>query len=106
MAKQYLEKQGLVYIMQNYRCRSGEIDLVMRDQETLIFIEVKYRSRADFGAAIEYFHANKRRKFESAIAHYLHQHQLNPSSINHRIDIVGLDSDPRGQTKYTWLQNV
>jgi putative endonuclease len=106
MAKHYLEQQGLVYLMQNYRCRSGEIDLVMRDQQTLVFIEVKYRSRTDFGAAIEYFHASKRRKFESAIAHYLHQHKLNPSNIDHRIDIVGLDSDARGQTKYTWLQNV
>jgi putative endonuclease len=106
LAKHYLEKQGLVFITQNYRCRSGEIDLVMRDNETLVFVEVKYRSRMDFGAAIEYFHASKRRKFESAIAHYLHQNKLNPSSIDHRIDIIGLDSHSKGQAKYTWLQNV
>jgi putative endonuclease len=106
LAKQYLKKQGLVYLMQNYRCRSGEIDLVMRDHQTLVFIEVKYRSRADFGAAIEYFHASKRRKFESAIAHYLHQNKLNPSQVDHRIDIIGLDANVQGQTKYTWLQNV
>jgi putative endonuclease len=106
LAKQYLEEQGLVCLMQNYRCRSGEIDLVMRDHQTLVFIEVKYRSRSDFGAAIEYFHASKRRKFESAIAHYLHQHKLNPSQIDHRIDIIGLDANVQGQTKYTWLQNV
>lgn len=106
LAKQYLVKQGLVYLEQNYRCRSGEIDLVMRDHEALVFIEVKYRSRADFGAAIEYFHRSKRRKFETAIAHYLHQHKLNPSIIDHRIDILGLDTQTNGQTQYTWLKNV
>lgn len=106
LAKQYLEKQGLIFVTQNYRCRSGEIDLIMRHQNTLVFVEVKFRSRTDFGQSVEYFHASKRRKFESAIAHYLHQNKLNPSNLDLRIDIIGLDSSPQGQTKYTWLQNV
>ena len=42
----YLEKQGLVILRKNYRCRSGEIDLIARDGRYLVFIEVKYRNTA------------------------------------------------------------
>lgn len=106
LAQNYLERQGLVFLQNNYRCRSGEIDLIMQSNETLVFIEVKFRSKTQYGNAIEYFHASKRRKFESAIAHYLHQKQLNPSVISYRIDLVGIELNPKGQAEYNWLQNI
>ena len=106
LAKRYLEKHGQQFVAQNYRCRNGEIDLIMRDQSTLVFVEVKFRSKAHYGNAIEYFHATKRRKFESAIAHYLHQTGLNPSIVAHRIDLVGIELNANGAAQYTWLQNV
>lgn len=43
-AAEYLEQQGLVILKHNYRCRQGEIDLIARDKEYLVFVEVKYRS--------------------------------------------------------------
>ena len=50
-AAAYLEKQGLVILRKNYRCRSGEIDLIARDGRYLVFIEVKYRNTAVSGSA-------------------------------------------------------
>ena len=50
-ARNYLQASGLVLLHANYRCRFGEIDLVMRDGDTLCFIEVKFRKSRFFGGA-------------------------------------------------------
>ena len=105
LAREFLEKQGLVYLEQNYRCRTGEIDLIMRDNDELVFVEVKFRSKNQHGAAVEFFHASKRRKFESAVTHYLHEKKLNPSIVAHRIDILGIDGKGK-QSQVSWLKSV
>jgi putative endonuclease len=105
-ARIYLEQQGLIFINQNYRCRSGEIDIVMRDGEELVFVEVKFRSQQQFGHAVEFFHASKRRKFESAIQHYLMDNSLNPTLVAHRIDIIGIELCGSNQNKISWLKYV
>jgi len=102
----YLQQQGLQLISQNYRCRSGEIDIIMQDGQELVFIEVKYRTSQQYGSAVEFFHPHKRRKFESAIQHYMLEHQLNPSLIAHRIDIVGIDVLSNNNDKISWLKYV
>lgn len=104
-ARHYLEEQGLTFICQNYRCRSGEIDLIMQDQQELVFVEVKYRSNQSHGSAIEYFHSHKQRKFISAVMHYLQKNGLNPNVIPHRIDLVGIDKE-RQNHKVNWLKSV
>ncbi len=91
LACRYLQQQGLILVSQNYRCRTGEIDLIMRDNDQLVFVEVKYRQRADFGHASEYFHSHKRRKFMSAIRHYLVEKQLNPAFTPQRIDVIAIE---------------
>lgn len=102
----YLKQQGLSLVTQNYRCRSGEIDIIMRDNQELVFVEVKYRSGQQFGSAVEFFHPHKRRKFESATQHYMLDNQLNPSLIAHRIDIVGIDVLSNNNDKISWLKYV
>ena len=52
LAMAYLQRQGLQLVQQNYQCKAGEIDLVMRDSTTLVFVEVKYRASTAFGGAI------------------------------------------------------
>lgn len=99
-ARKYLEEQGLSFIQANYRCKAGEIDLIMRDQQELVFVEVKYRTRQSHGAAAEYFNRHKRRKFESALHHYLIANQLNPANIAHRIDLVAIDGQHIQWIKY------
>jgi putative endonuclease len=104
-ARSYLEKQGLTFVCQNYRCRSGEIDLIMQDQDELVFVEVKFRSNQSHGSAIEYFHGKKQRKFISAVMHYLQEKGLNPNIIPHRIDLVGIDKQNH-HNKVNWLKSV
>lgn len=53
LAAHYLQQQHLFLIARNYRCRYGEIDLIMRDQSMLVFIEVKMRTHHSFGGAIQ-----------------------------------------------------
>ena len=105
-ARTFLEQQGLTYIMKNYRCRTGEIDLVMQDGDEIVFVEVKYRSRSLHGSAIEFFHASKKRKFESAVMHYMQQKGFNPSVVPHRIDLVGIEGKGQKQQNITWLKSV
>jgi len=105
LARHFLEQQGLVFLQQNYHCRTGEIDIVMRDNDELVFVEVKFRSKDQHGTAVEFFHASKRRKFESAVMHYLHEKKLNPSIVAHRIDIVGIEGKGQ-QPKISWLKSV
>lgn len=105
LACAFLEQQGLVYLQKNYRCRTGEIDLIMRDNEELVFVEVKFRSKNQHGTAVEFFHASKRRKFESAVMHYLQEKKLNPSIVAYRIDLVGIEGKGQ-QSKINWLKSV
>ncbi|MEI3186619.1 MAG: YraN family protein [Lachnospiraceae bacterium] len=53
MAKEWLKKQGLTILAQNFRSRTGEIDLIARDERTIIFVEVKYRSSVSAGDPAE-----------------------------------------------------
>ena len=105
-AQAFLEHQGLTFVMKNYRCRTGEIDLIMQDGDELVFVEVKYRSKSQYGSAIEFFHANKKRKFESAVMHYMQERGFNPSVVPHRIDLVGIEGKSRQQQNINWLKSV
>jgi putative endonuclease len=106
VARTFLEQQGLTFILQNYRCRTGEVDLVMQDGDELVFVEVKYRSRSHYGSAIEFFHAKKKRKFESAVMYYMQDKGFNPSIVPHRIDLVGIEGKGKQQQEINWLKNV
>ncbi|MFQ3235599.1 MAG: putative endonuclease [Paraglaciecola sp.] len=101
-----MEQKGLIFVTQNYHCRSGEIDIVMQDGQELVFVEVKFRSQQQFGRAVEFFHARKRRKFESAIQYYFMDNGLNPTLVAHRIDIIGIELFGSNQNKITWLKYV
>lgn len=70
-AADHLAQRGLALIARNYRCRFGEIDLIMRDGETLVFVEVRMRSSSAFGGAAESITLSKRAKLLSAARHYL-----------------------------------
>ncbi len=70
-AARYLLQQGLQLVQANYRCRFGEIDLILRDGATLVFAEVRLRSRSDFGGAAASIDAHKQAKLIRAAQHYL-----------------------------------
>ena len=88
-ACQYLQQQGLTLIEKNYRCRNGEIDLIMQDKDHLVFVEVRYRKNENYGTAIDTVDRNKVKKIVSTAQHYLISHQLD---VPARFDIVGFDT--------------
>ncbi|MDR2187378.1 MAG: YraN family protein [Azonexus sp.] len=70
-AARYLESQGLRVLERNFRVRGGEIDLICRDGATLVFVEVRQRTRGDFGGAAASVTAAKQRRIILAARHYL-----------------------------------
>ncbi len=70
-AARFLQRQGLKLLQQNYRCRMGEIDLILQDGPTLVFAEVRLRRRADFGGAAASINAGKQARLIRAAQHYL-----------------------------------
>mgnify|MGYP001609311936 FL=1 len=94
-----LTGHGLTLIARNYRCRGGEIDLVMRDSEHLVFVEVRYRSHAGFGGALASVDARKRQRLIRAAQHYLVRYGWRGPC---RFDVVGFDRLHEGQ----WIRDA
>ena len=76
LAAQYLEAHGQRLVERNFRVRGGEIDLICLEGRTLVFIEVRLRSRADFGGAGASITASKRRRLIMTAHHYLARHRF------------------------------
>ena len=89
-ACEYLESQGLDLIAQNFSCRMGEIDLIMQDKTSLIFVEVRYRANKKFGGAAASVTRSKQRKIINTAL--LYQQRYAPKS-NMRFDVVAIESD-------------
>ena len=89
-AANFLTGRGLRLLERNYRCRFGEIDLVLRDARTLVFVEVRYRRSHTFGGASESITTNKRRKLLRTARHYMAAHSEFPAC---RFDVVLLNGD-------------
>jgi len=104
-ARQYLSAQGLIFIEKNFHSRQGEIDLIMRDGDTYVFIEVKYRKNKLFGGAIAAIPVSKQRKITHSVKFYLHQAGLNEYNTPCRVDVVALLGDIN-QPQVTWLKNA
>lgn len=77
-AAQLLEKRGLRIIARNFRVKGGEIDLVCRDGDTTVFVEVRLRTRSDFGGAAASITVTKQRRLILAARHWLARHGETP----------------------------
>lgn len=71
VAADYLSKQGLALVERNFRCRLGEIDLIMRDGHTLVFVEVRQRTSQQFGGAAASIDSRKQQKLIATAQLYL-----------------------------------
>ena len=71
IAATFLQKNGLTQVIQNYHCRFGEIDLIMKEAETLVFVEVRLRSNHQFGSAGASVTLQKQKKLIATAHHYL-----------------------------------
>ena len=78
LAREYLERQGLTFVIANYRGFHGEIDLIMRDKDALVFIEVRHRSQDHYGTGTATVTFTKQQKLKKTAIHYL-QRNLPPA---------------------------
>lgn len=97
----YLQQQGLKLIERNYRSRRGEIDLVMQQDKTLVFVEVRLRTNERFGSAAESVTSRKQGRIIAAAQHYLQQQ---PSSLACRFDVVAISG--KEAPSINWIPNA
>jgi len=95
LAKNFLRKKGYHILETNYRCREGEIDIVARQKDCLVFIEVRTRTSLEFGSPEESVTAAKMEKLRTTAAHYQQTHDDLPQSW--RIDMVAIELDRKKQ---------
>ena len=100
IAATYLQQQGLALITSNYHCRFGEIDLIMREGKTLVFVEVRMRSNASFGGAGMSITPSKQHKLARTAEHYLQQH----GSVACRFDVILMTKPSTEDVE--WVRNA
>jgi len=98
-ARAYLEREGLRFLAQNVRCKRGELDLVMRDGDTLVFVEVRYRASQRFGGAAASVDRRKQIRISAAAAYFLQRHTI---ALPCRFDVVAIG--PAGQLD--WIRHA
>lgn len=89
IALQHLSSQGLQLVCRNFLCKLGEIDLIMLDGKTLVFVEVRYRRSSRFGSPVETVDRRKQRKLVRTAQLYLAMH-YGAQSVACRFDILGM----------------
>lgn len=97
LACDFLKKKGYQIVDQNYRTRGGEIDIVAKDGDTLVFVEVKTRTSAAFGYPEEAIDERKQHKLAMTAEYYLAAHHLYDK--DYRIDAVGIEMEQDGRLK-------
>ncbi len=105
LAANYLAKQGLLLRTTNFHSRGGEVDLVMTEADTWVFVEVKFRRSNSFGGAISAISAQKQQKIKQCAAYYLQQAGLNEYNTSCRFDVIALQGDITNP-EITWLKNA
>jgi len=103
LAFKFLKQQGLQLRERNFRCRLGEIDLIMQDANYLVFIEVRYRKGNDFGGALASVDSHKQKRLRRAAETYLLQHKL--TDLPCRFDILCLTGS-LSKPSFDWIENA
>lgn len=99
LARRHLEAQGLKLVAANVACRQGELDLIMRDGGTLVFVEVRYRATDRFGGAAASVDRRKQARISAAAGYYLSRH---PTDLPCRFDVVAIAAG--GETH--WIKHA
>ena len=98
-AYDFLLNQGLKPVCRNFRCKQGELDLVMLDEDVLVIVEVRFRRSNTFGGAVESITAKKRAKIIYATQQYLSTYAVKNTV---RFDVVAISA---GNT-LNWIKNA
>jgi putative endonuclease len=105
VAGDYLERHGLTVLARGYRCRLGELDLVCRDDTTLVVVEVRARGRNAYAPAVFTIDHRKRARIIQATRHLLMRHAEWQSAAL-RFDVVAFDDIDTKAPKIQWIRNA
>lgn len=103
LACNFLQCRGLTLVTRNFHCRGGEIDLVMRDSGTLVFVEVRYRRQTRYGRAAETVVKRKQVRIIRCAQYYIHCHHAWNDAA--RFDVVSIEGEP-GNLAIDWLKDA
>lgn len=95
LALRFLARHGLACLARNHRCRHGEVDLVMRQGAELVFVEVRYRARAEFGDGADSVDRRKQGRLCAAARDYLLRAPGELTDLGCRFDVVAIAPGPR-----------
>jgi putative endonuclease len=104
LAARYLLDRGLAVVDRNWRCRHGEIDIVARDGDCLVFCEVKTRRSQRFGTPVEAVDRRKAARLRRLAAAWLQAHDEHADRV--RIDVIGIERPASGPAVVRHLQGV
>ena len=97
LARDTIKRKGYRILETNFRCRSGEIDIVAQQKDCLVFVEVRTKSNLNFGSPEESITAIKKQRLVSSAFTYIETHQDLPSLW--RIDVVAIETNLEGKLK-------
>ena len=86
IAEHYLKQKGYIILDKNFQCRQGEIDIIAKDKEEIVFIEVKTRTSNKYGTPSEAVNVIKQKHMLQSIKYYLYIRNLSEEFV--RIDII------------------
>lgn len=104
IAVQYLEALGFSIVLRNFRSRFGEIDLIAKDGDTIVFVEVKCRKSRSFGQAVEQITRGKQRKIMKTAGEYLQKCGAPGSKV--RFDVLAIDVLPGGAERVEQIKGA
>lgn len=93
-AARFLKKRGLKIVTRNYSCKHGEIDIIGRDGDVLVFVEVKTRSQESFGTPSSAVTFRKQQQISKTAHNYMVEHQI--SDVDARFDVISVLA-PKGE---------
>lgn len=103
LAAQYLQKKRYRLLATGYRCRFGEIDLIMENRKYLLFVEVKLRKSDVFADAMEFVDSHKQQRLRATAAMYLEQ---NPTDLQPRFDVIEIYAPQGIDTKKPTIKHM
>jgi len=99
LALKFLLAQGLKLIARNYRCKCGELDLLMEEKGALVIVEVRYRKNNRYGSALESVTKTKQARIIAATKHYIMTHKIDQPI---RFDVLAIT----GESRPDWVKNA
>lgn len=100
----HLQRAGLALVARNYHCRFGELDLVMREEGVVVFVEVRYRRSRGHGSGVDSVDASKRAKLVRAAAAFLADHPR-LADATCRFDVLAIGGSPEAPV-FDWRRNA